>query len=81
MREVFADVSDRATAIEEAERDRSIRAARESSSRRRLAPIGTCHFCEEPVSPKQLFCNGDCANDWSREDAFLRANNLKEDSP
>lgn len=80
MREIFADVSDRATAIEEAERDRSIRAARESIPRL-LKPIGVCHFCEEPVSPKQLFCNGGCANDWSREDAFLRANNLKEDSP
>lgn len=34
-----------------------------------LPRTGACHYCEEPVSEIQLFCDSDCAQDWEREQA------------
>jgi hypothetical protein len=32
-----------------------------------LLPCGVCHYCDTAVSIRQLFCDGDCARDWTHE--------------
>lgn len=33
----------------------------------KLHPIGRCHYCDELVSPIQLFCNKTCAGLYEKE--------------
>lgn len=36
----------------------------------RIKPIGVCHYCFEALPNKeQLFCDSDCAQDWSDQEA------------
>lgn len=39
------------------------------STRRQLIPSGLCYNCDEEVTEKQLFCDGDCRKDWERFNA------------
>lgn len=33
----------------------------------KITPTGSCHYCEATLEePTQLFCDGDCAQDWTR---------------
>ena len=32
-----------------------------------LIPSGACHYCDTPVNPNQLFCDGECASEWTVE--------------
>jgi hypothetical protein len=32
----------------------------------KLAPIDSCHWCEEPLDGLKLFCDGDCATRYNR---------------
>jgi hypothetical protein len=34
----------------------------------KITPKGKCHYCEEPVEHPKLFCNGECASDYDREE-------------
>lgn len=31
-----------------------------------LRPVGHCHWCGEPVTQSQLFCDSDCTVDYER---------------
>ena len=36
-----------------------------------LMPSGACHYCDTPVTSQRLFCDGECADAWSVEQARL----------
>lgn len=76
MSEKFADESDRATAIEEAERGASERAIRlaANSKHRDLVPVGTCYYCGEDVRPDQIFCDRDCGSGYDQLQAARKRN-------
>lgn len=66
------DDIDRAQAREE-----EFRADAEAERRRHwqansLQPIGFCHWCNEPVRGKLLFCDKDCLQDHEAEQRRLR---------
>lgn len=42
-------------------------ALRNMSAGQKIAPRGTCYYCEAEVGPKQLFCDADCAGDYEKE--------------
>lgn len=62
----FADESDRATALEEAEREHMVSKARLAAKHRSLVPVGTCYYCGEDVRPDQIFCDGDCGSGYDQ---------------
>ena len=70
----FADESDRATALEEAERDYLVTQARNAASNRTLKPVGTCYYCGEDVRGNRLFCDSDCADGHGQLEAARRRN-------
>jgi len=39
----------------------------------KLVPAGSCHYCDE-LLPKvgQLFCNGECSEDYEHEDRLRK---------
>lgn len=43
-----------------------IQVAKNKLSRRSLKPEGYCHYCEDEVEGKKLFCNGKCATLFER---------------
>lgn len=38
----------------------------------RMAATGNCHFCDEEVTPGNLFCDIDCRDDFERENRARR---------
>lgn len=38
-----------------------------------VQPRGTCHYCEAEVEHPKLFCDEDCAKDWT---ALMKARSL-----
>ena len=71
-----ADESDRATAIEEAERNSSEAAIRlaANSKHRDLKPVGTCYYCGEDVGPNKIFCDKDCSSGYDQMQAARKRN-------
>lgn len=61
--ERFADESDRASALEQAERDHLINKAR-TKKIVVLKAIGYCHYCNDETPLPLLFCDDDCAIDY-----------------
>jgi hypothetical protein len=61
-----ADAADREI---EAWRELAIRQTRAAPA---LRPNGKCHFCQECVIGKLLFCDADCAQDFEAEEEQLR---------
>lgn len=49
--------------------DQAIAQARSAPA---LRPNGKCHFCDECVTGKLLFCNQDCSQDHRNEEEQLR---------
>lgn len=72
----YADESDRATAIEEAERNACEAAVRKAanSKHRDLIPVGTCYYCSEDVGLGKIFCNSDCGSGYDQEQAARKRN-------
>lgn len=64
---IFSDESDRATHLEEIEREARIRAVRAASESAKLKPMGNCYFCEEPIKAHLVFCDAECRDLWERE--------------
>lgn len=60
----MADEADAASDLEELARLSAIAQSRAQLSQRRIVPRGRCHACETPVTPQQLFCDSECAQDW-----------------
>lgn len=42
-------------------------ALRNMSAGQKIAPRGTCYYCEAVVTEKQLFCDAECAGDYDKE--------------
>lgn len=68
------DVIDRASQEEENILIANIAAAKRKTLH--LEPTGKCHFCDEIVEGKKLFCNQDCSSDYDREQTQLRRSGL-----
>lgn len=67
----MADEADLAHEAEQARLTAAI--ARNSTPGKRLTPVGSCHFCDEPsTQAKQLFCDSACATHWQREETLTR---------
>lgn len=51
-----------------AERDEREAPMRLAASRKPVGPAanGSCHWCNEPVSPTLRYCDSDCRNDHER---------------
>lgn len=51
-----------------AERDEREAPMRLAASRKPVGPAanGSCHWCNEPVSPALRYCDSDCRNDHER---------------
>lgn len=60
----MADQFDRASDLEQLDRDRCIAAARATTPA--LEATGFCLWCEEVVGPGRRWCDADCASDHSR---------------
>lgn len=72
----FADESDRASHLEELEREYQLTAIRSKASQR-LQPCGSCHYCESDVSYGLLFCDDYCRDYWQQhQEAQLRNGRL-----
>lgn len=57
------DEFDRASELEQRERDACVAAAR---NRRGLLPCGFCYNCEEPLPAGRLFCDTECRDDYEK---------------
>lgn len=64
MTEFFPDESDRASALEGAERSARIAAVQAAARNSRMRPVGSCYYCSAPVGAGHLFCDKDCASDY-----------------
>jgi hypothetical protein len=59
------DQFDRATELEEKQRELSIEANRQG---RRLIPVGRCFNCDSPVPASHVFCDADCRDDYEKRE-------------
>ena len=66
----MADQFDKASDLEQLDRDRSIAIARQKTAS--PEPTGFCFWCEEPVLPGARWCNSDCREDWDNEQRRLK---------
>lgn len=66
----MADEADIADVIQARNLEQSLMAVR--STKPGIVANGTCHFCEEEVEGKKLFCDEHCQQDWEREQACLQ---------
>ncbi len=71
--EKYADDFDRASALEEAEREGLIRQI-QNRKPQSLNSIGYCHNCGEELRHPLLFCDTDCAKDYELLAAARRRN-------
>lgn len=63
----YSDDNDRASALEEMEREAALASVRNNLNRR-LKPVGRCYFCDqEGLSSQHLFCDSECRDMWQRE--------------
>ncbi len=72
-----SDDSDRATALEEAEREYLVAKARRAARHPGLMPTGTCHYCGEDVTHPRLFCDSDCADGFEELESARRRNGYR----
>ena len=63
------DEFDRASEIEQRDRDRALTVRKPT-----LKQVGLCHYCSSPIASSLLFCGKDCADDWQRLDAAKQRN-------
>ena len=66
------DEADRAQAREEEFRDDAEAQRRRHWQAHALKPTGFCHWCNEPVRGKLLFCDKDCMEDYEADQAHKR---------
>jgi hypothetical protein len=57
------DQFDRATALEEAERDACVARARNKPT---MPAVCACYNCNEALAPGMLFCDKDCRDDFEK---------------
>lgn len=57
----YPDDSDRASHLEELERQHLLEKVPRSATR--MTPTGLCYFCDETVADNMVFCDTDC-RDW-----------------
>lgn len=69
-----ADTSDRATQLEELERESALNLQRLAAARNRLKPIGLCYDCQDQIQPGATFCDRDCRDNWERRRAARERN-------
>lgn len=72
----YADNMDRATALEELEREHSLTRIRQQAQVRDL-PTGSCKFCENDVEHPKIFCDEDCRDMWQHLQAANKRNGVK----
>lgn len=65
MNENYADPVDRAVVEQERLLEEHLRLARQKPVER-LAYIGICHYCDEPLADPQRFCDVDCRDDFEK---------------
>lgn len=70
----MADEADRAAQDTEALLEKRVERIRQEATHRKLLPMGCCYYCESAVNASQLFCDGDCANDWEAQEVARRRN-------
>lgn len=70
----MADDADRADDQIEKALQSYINKARKNTG---LIPTGVCYYCQEPVRPCALFCDGqDCRNDYDYEKKLRQRNRM-----
>jgi predicted nucleic acid-binding Zn ribbon protein len=68
----MADEADRADENIERQIQSALSKVRQN---RGLIPTGLCYYCQEPVRPSALFCDGeDCRNDFDYEQKLRQRN-------
>lgn len=65
MNDNYADPVDRAVAEQEIILQEQLRVARQAPIQR-LAFIGACHNCHEPLTDQHRFCDVDCRDDFEK---------------
>lgn len=68
----YPDESDRASHLEELERQYLLEGVRRSAAR--LIPTGLCYFCDELVADDMAFCDTNC-RDWYQNEQDARRRN------
>lgn len=72
----MSDEADIAAETIELSRMAAIEACRRQPS---LPAKGSCWFCDEPLPPRQKFCDSDCASDYELEQAArMRAGRMRD---
>lgn len=71
----FSDESDKATHLEELERQHLVQQAR--SNLNRMPYIGRCYFCEEDTPSPRIFCDTDCRDMYEHEREARRRNGIR----
>lgn len=68
----FSDELERASALEEMERETALAKVR-SQLGPRMQPLGKCYFCEEE-DIEGLFCDNECRDMWQKHEDARRRN-------
>jgi hypothetical protein len=69
------DQFDRASALEEKERNDAIAAAR--ADKEHLPPTGYCYYCGEGVRGGRRFCDAHCRDDYDEEKRLRKMGNSR----
>lgn len=69
----YPDEIDRASHLEEMERQHALDGVRRAASQA-LNPTGACHFCEDVVGDTDNFCDTECRDLYQREQDARRRN-------
>jgi len=65
----MTDIFDQASEIEEMQRKHAL-----TYRKPILSPIGKCYYCLELVEENRIFCNSDCRDGYSLEQAAKERN-------
>lgn len=75
----MADEADLADILQARNLEQALHAAR--TAKPGIVAYGSCHFCEESVEGKLLFCDEHCQKDWERQQAALKRTGMpREDT-
>lgn len=67
MKETLADPIDRASEEQQRQLDVQLQAARDKAAKEpKLAYIGKCYNCDEPLGGELRFCDSFCVEDYER---------------
>lgn len=69
------DEFDRASALEQKERDDAIAAT--LANKPNLPPTGYCYYCSEPVRAGHRFCDALCRDDYDEEQRLRKLGNSR----